>query len=167
MSDWKEILTQNDIDELLDQYGGFHDACIVSVEYKSGLYVGDERSLYDDGSVKFNTGTMYFDEPDKCEALLTFHSQWFEKPLQLYFSGVRKIFLQGRMDNYSNDIMDASIKFYDGLLPHKYSSMPERVIVWADYYDFNAEKDVTAAKDEACDSYVIANALKWRFVESK
>lgn len=166
MSDWKEILTQNDIDELLDLYGGFHDACIVSVEYKSGLYVGDERNEYDDGSVKFNTGTMYFDEPDKCGALLTFHSQWFEKPLQLYFSGVRKIYLQGRMDNYMNDIMDASIKFYDGLLPHKYS-MPERVIVWADGDDFDAETYVTAAKEEPDYSYVIANALKWRFVESK
>lgn len=65
-----------------------------------------------------------------------------------------------------NDIMDASIKFYDGLLPHKYS-MPERVIVWADGDDFDAETDVTPAKDEACDSYVIANALKWRFIESK
>ncbi|MDE6558234.1 MAG: hypothetical protein K2K39_03900 [Clostridia bacterium] len=151
MSDWKEILNQNDIDELMDVYGGFHDACIVSLEYKSGLYVYSER-------------IMHFDEPEKCEVLITFHSQWNEKPLELYFSGVRKMFVQGRMDNYENEIYDASIKFYDGLLPHKYS-MPERVIVWADSEDFDAETDATSSKDEPCDTYVIANALKWRLVD--
>ncbi|MDE6690510.1 MAG: hypothetical protein K2K04_00920, partial [Clostridia bacterium] len=121
------------------------------LEYKSGLCVYGER-------------TMHFDEPEKCGVLITFHSQWFEKPLQLYFGGVRKMFVQGRMDNYMNDIYDASIKFYEGLLPHKYY-MSGHVIVWADREDFNAETDVTSAKDEPCDTYVIANTLKWRLVD--
>ena len=150
MSNWKEILTQNDIDELMDEYGGFHDACIVSLEYKSGLYVYGDR-------------IMHFEAPEKCGVLVTFHSQWNGKPLELYFCGVRKIFVQGRMDNYTNEILDASIKFYDGLLPHKYG-MPERVIVWADNYDFNAETDASSTKDEPCDTYIIANSLKWRLV---
>lgn len=151
MNDWKEISAQKDIDELMDLYGGFHDACIVSLEYKSGIYVDNER-------------TMHFDGLDKCGVLVRFHSQWYEKTLELYFIGVRKMFLQGLMDNYTNDIFGASIKFYDGLLPHRYN-MPERVIVWADCEDFNAETDSTPAKDEPCDTYIIANALKWRLVD--
>ena len=150
MSNWKEILTQNDIDEIMNIYGGFHDSCIVSLEYKSGIYVDNERS-------------MHFDGLNKCGVLLTFHSQWNEKPLELYFGGVRKMFVQGLMDNYTNEILDASIKFYDGLLPHNYS-MPERVIVWSDNYDFDAETDASSAKDEPCDTYIIANSLKWRLV---
>lgn len=38
MSAWREVAAPFDIDELLERYGGFHDACIVSLNYVTVFY---------------------------------------------------------------------------------------------------------------------------------
>ncbi|NLB82032.1 MAG: hypothetical protein GX800_10590, partial [Clostridiaceae bacterium] len=47
---WKEIKTQEDIDELLDVYGGFHDSCIVSLRYESGACVTADKAMHFGGA---------------------------------------------------------------------------------------------------------------------
>ena len=76
MADWKEITSQDDMNELFDIYGGFHDSCIVSASYKSGAFVDDERS-------------MHFGSPSERELLLVFHRQWEPQILEMCFSGLR------------------------------------------------------------------------------
>ena len=46
MDKWKKIVSQEDIDELLRAYGGFHDSCIVSLNYRSGAFVDKESAMH-------------------------------------------------------------------------------------------------------------------------
>ena len=150
LNEWHEVFTQKDIDDCLDAYGGFHDSCIASINYISGTYVDGEKS-------------MHFDEYIKFKLSMVFHSQWSDYALELHFAGLRRLHLVGVQDNYTNDIFDASIKFYDNLLPSKYQT-PSQVIVWADREDFDI-KDMASLLAEPGDTYVIAHSLKWRLIE--
>lgn len=149
-NEWHKICTQKDIADLLDAYGGFHDTCIVSVNYLSGTNVDSERA-------------MHFNELDTYKLNIVFHSQWSDYALELHFSGLRRFHLTGMQDNYTNDIFDASIKFCDNILPSGYQT-PAQVIVWADRSNFDI-KDIDTQLTEPADTYVIAHALKWRLIE--
>ncbi|MDE7440205.1 MAG: hypothetical protein K2N23_06845 [Clostridia bacterium] len=150
MSEWKNVQNEKDIEELLNAYNGFHDSCIASLNFQSGTYVD-------------NNYTMHFDGYKKYELHIIFNSQWYPKDLELCFNGLRRLNLVGVQDNYMNDICEASIKFYDKLLPSKYQ-VPERVIVWADCEDFDANA-IDLQLGEPADTYVIAHTLKWRFID--
>lgn len=146
MSRWQKIASQNDIDELLSFYVGFHDSCIVSANYQSGAFV-DEK------------GAMGNGDADQHELLVVFHSQW--KPqIELCFTGLRQLHLAGWQENYFCDIFGAHLSFYDSLLP----GTPSRVIVWSDNESFDVQNLAFAIR-EPSDTYIVANALKWRVID--
>ena len=68
--------------------------------------------------------------------------------------------LVGWQDNYLCDISDAYLAFHDNLLPGN----PDRVIVWADTDLFDVAK-IDNSIHEPADTYIVANALKWRIVD--
>lgn len=45
MDNWHNIETERDIEFLMSTYGGFHDACIVSLSFQNGAFV-DDNSFY-------------------------------------------------------------------------------------------------------------------------
>ena len=49
---WNELLNQNDIDSLMETYGGFHDGCLVKLKYTSGVYVDEKLNMRFDASHK-------------------------------------------------------------------------------------------------------------------
>lgn len=149
MTNWKEIASQEDIDSLFNIYGGFHDSCIVSVSYKSGAFVDDQQS-------------MNFGSPSDRELFVVFHRQWDPQILEMCFTGLRQLHLTGWQDNYLCYIFDAHLSFYEGLLPGN----PDKVIVWSDYCDFDVEK-IDNTIHEPSDTYIVANALKWRIISPK
>lgn len=149
MKEWREISSQHDIDELLDAYAGFHDSCIVSMSYRSGAFVDEERAMHFGGST------------DR-QLLVTFHSQWEQRELEMCFVGLRQLHLTGWQDNYLCNFTDAYLSFKDGLLP----GTPSRVIIWADRDDFDVNK-IDNGVHEPSDTYIVANALKWRMAENK
>lgn len=143
------ITNNDDIEKLMKAFAGFHDSCIVSVNYNSGAYV-DER------------GCMGCGDNDEYTLGMILHSQW-SKPLELYFSGVRKCGLTGFRDNYFCDIYGATLKFRTGLLG---KTRDDNLIIWADrenfdpftyteHYPLNNGHEV---------SYVIADKLEYRFL---
>lgn len=148
---WKEILTDADIEELMDTCLGFHDACIVSAAYASNTYVDEE-------------GKMYFTEPENFRLNVLFHSQWKIRRFELSFGGVRRVHLVGGQDNHLNIIYGAYLKFHKNILPAKYD-MPKRQIVWSDHAEF-ALNEIDEPFKEPAVSYIIASSLKWRVVES-
>jgi hypothetical protein len=147
MSDWKTVDTQEDIEELMATYGDFHDACIVSVSYHSGAFVDDE-------------GAMHFGDAADYEARVVFHCQWEPKVIELCFTGLRQFHLVGQQEHYICVILEAYLAFHEGILP----GTPERVIVWSDYSWFDVEK-IDNSIHEPADTYIVANALKWRIIE--
>ncbi len=44
--EWVPIRTTNDIAELMEDYGGFHDSCIVSANYVSGAHVDERLAMH-------------------------------------------------------------------------------------------------------------------------
>ena len=142
---WYPIETEEDIEHLMSSYYEFHDACIVSLNFQSGTFVDQE-------------GTMHFSPADKCVLSILFQSQLVPKSVELQFSGLRQLHLFG-CGNYLNNISAAYLEFHHKLLPGK----PERLIVWSDYSEF----DVAAVDNtiqEPADTYVVANALRWRMI---
>ena len=146
MRNWKVIKTENDINELMETYSSFHDSCIVSLNYMSGNSVDNNK-------------TMNFGNASGHELTVLFNSQWDPKILELKFIGVRQMHITGWQDNYMNDIFEAKIFFYDGLLADK----TKRLIVWTDNEDFDPSK-IRNGLQEPGDTYIIADSLKWRII---
>lgn len=150
MNDWKVVETENDIEELLDCFHGFHDSIIKSIAYESGNYVMENNA-------------MVFAIPGEYELHVVFEGQWEPKRIELCFNGVRRLHLIGLEDNYTNDILDAYLAFHNDLLPSKYRA-PNKVIVWADDSCFEI-KNISNALEEPSTTYIIASSLKWRILE--
>ena len=146
MRNWKDIETENDISELMETYGSFHDSCIVSLNYQSGNFVDDSKS-------------MNFGSSNEHVLTMVFNSQWDPKTLELKFIGIRQMHITGWQDNYLNDIFEAKISFYDGLLSNK----TKRLIVWTDNEDLDPSK-ISSGLQEPGDTYIIADSLKWRII---
>ena len=147
MRKWKDIKTENDISELMETYGSFHDSCIVSLNYQSGNSVDNNK-------------TMNFGSSNEYELNIVFNSQWNPKVLELKFIGVRQMHITGWQDNYMNDIFEAKIAFYDELFTDK----TKKLIVWSDYEDFDPLK-INSNLQEPGDTYIIADSLKWRIID--
>ena len=146
MKEWKEIKTQEDIEELYDAYGGFHDGCLIHAVFQSGTSV-DEKL------------TMCFGNAEEYTLRVTFERQWRPKTLEMNFIGLRQFHLVGAEDNYPPDLFEAYITFAEGLLPGE----PKRLIVWSDVpFD---PKNLHNGIEEPGDTYIIANRLQWRLAE--
>ena len=147
MSDWKEIKNQQDIEDLLEEFGGFHDSCIVNLYYESGMYITKDNA-------------MVYAAPNEFKLHIVLQSQWNDSACDLCFSGVRRLHIAGLQDNYAPDILDCYISFHDNVLPSHYSA-PSKVIVWADDCAFDIN-NIPNPLEEPATTYVIASSLKWR-----
>lgn len=143
---WFDVTSQDDIDTLLNEYYGFHDSCIVSVQYTSGAAVDDAGFM---GSRGNNYLIIRFDSQ-----MPTFFNQSKKKTLELKFSVLRRINLIGIQDNYFCDISDCYLAFY------------QNHIIWANTECFNPlEYFGDKLLDEYMNTFVIADHLSWRFVK--
>ena len=151
MNEWRTVEDQRGIEELMEAFMGFHDSCIHSLRYESGCYVDGERSMY------------AHRPPESFVLRMILHSQWKEGAMELCFEGVRRFHVVGLEDNYMKEIYDAYLAFHDNLLPTGHGAAP-RVIVWADWADFDPTR-ISDPLEEPGTSYVIAAALRWRIAE--
>ena len=120
MESWNVVSSDADINELLEQYGGFHDSCLVDLFYRSGAHVNENNA-------------MFFGPPVGYELWLTFHSQWYKEPLELCFIGVRRCNIVGFQDRYGAEILDCYLAYHTDLITGRDAPL----IVWADYADFS------------------------------
>lgn len=149
---WTEIVDNAAIDKLMSDYGGFHDSCIISVSYTSGSFVDENRAM-GDGSA------------DEHTVSLIVHSQW-GKPLDLFFSGVRRCNITGFRECYFCNIFGATLTFRTDLLG---KVRDDRLIVWADCEGFDPK---TYTERYPLDNgyevtYIIAEKLKYRFLDKR
>ena len=151
MNEWRVVLNQQDIHELMEAVVGFHDSCIHSVRYESGCFVDEKRAM--------NAHVP----PEEFVLHMVFHCQWEARVVELCFGGVRRFHVVGLEDNYMKDIYDAYLAFHEGLMPSQHNASPS-VIVWADWADFDPAH-IPDPLTEPGTSYVIATSLKWRIVK--
>jgi len=133
---WYEIKTQNDIDFLIERYGGFHDSVIVGIDYKNNAWIGN-------GSIDTcadNTLSMYF------------RNQWVNPKLEMKFSNMEKMNLTGKND-YMNILFDCFLSFLDGK------------IIFADNSDFDPQKHQEKQSEGNTPTFITAERLSWRFID--
>lgn len=145
MGGWKEVRSQQDMEELLGAYAGFHDSCLVSMDYRSGAFVDE-------------AGGMHCGAPADYALSLRFHSQGERAELELNFTGLRRVALTGWQDNYAPDIFDARLEFWEG----KLGGQPYRGILWADAGGYAPEMEGVFSRSPG-PTCVLADALRWRF----
>ena len=146
MYNWHNIETERDIEFLMSTYGGFHDACIVSLSFQSGAFVDDVR-------------TMHFGDAESRRLSVIFQCQWDPKTIEVQFLGLRQMHLVGWQDNYCCDISEAYLAFHGNLLPGN----PKKVIVWSDTDWFDVSK-INNTIHEPADTYIVANSMRWRII---
>lgn len=149
---WTEVTDNAVIEKLMSDYGGFHDSCIVSISYESGSFV-DAKGAMGDGI------------SDEHTVSLIVNSQW-GKPLELFFSGVRRCNITGFRESYFCDIFGATLMFRTDLLG---KTRDDRLIVWADCENFDPK---TYTERYPLDNgyeatYIIAERLKYRFLDKE
>ena len=147
---WNEIKNEVDIENLMKEYYGFHDSCIVSINYHSGAYVDDK-------------GGMTKGELLEHSIEMILHSQW-KKPIELRFTGVRKCNIVGFLDDYFCDIYGAYLDFHSDLLG---GTRDDKLIVWADCDGFDPTEyteETPISTNGNCCTYVIAEKLFWRII---
>ena len=145
---WNEIKNEIDIKNLMKEYSGFHDSCIMSINYHSGAFVDDKGAMANGGLLEHSV-----------EMIL--HSQW-NKHIELRFTGVRKCNIVGWEDNYFCDIFGAYLKFHSELLG---KTRDDKLIVWADCDSFDPIKyteETPISTNGNYSTYVIAEKLFWR-----
>ena len=108
--DWTIVETQADIDALDREVCGFHDSCIVGMEYKSGAFVNRDGSM-----------TMTWQPEDYC-LLLSLESQLSDGVVELLFSGLRRFHLAGLLRNRDCSIQSGYLAFHEGMIQsHEFS----------------------------------------------
>ena len=148
--EWNEINNREDIEYLIKEYCGFHDSCLVELNYKSGTSVDNE-------------GNMGFGMPEDRKLHMIFQSQCAKNVLELCFTNVKKFHIVGWQEHYSCDIFDCYLDIHNDLI----SGRDDNLIVWADNEGFNPKEEVIRyILNEPMDTYVIASHLKWRFLLS-
>ena len=149
--EWYEVKEQKDIDYLLKKYCGFHDSCLVELNYKSGAYVDKERS-------------MCLGKSEERGLHMIFQSQCTETVLELCFTNVKKFHVAGWQEHYSCDIFDCYLEICNDLIMGR----DDNLIVWADNECFNPREEVERyILNEPMTTYVIASNLKWRYLSNR
>ena len=150
MTEWKNVDNKDDINNLLEEFAGFHDSCIVQLYYETGNYVTKDYA-------------MVFSTPDEYKLHIILQSQWNDLAVDLCCIGVRRMNIVGLQDNYDANIFDSYLDFHHNILPSRYQAS-SKVIVWADDCNFDVN-NIPNVLEEPATSYVIASSLKWKKID--
>jgi len=93
LNGWSYIESDDDIASFLQQTSGLHDSVIAEINYNSGAYVDNEKSMH---MTRNRALTARID------------SQWC-KSLEIVFEGVTALNLRPPAENYGDEIYDVSL----------------------------------------------------------
>ncbi|OHE40381.1 MAG: hypothetical protein A2Y16_04425 [Tenericutes bacterium GWF2_57_13] len=133
---WTYADTQEELLQLVNIFGGFHDACIKEMKYLSGSYVASNLSMNPIDDIR--------------QVRIVFQRQW-ENPscIEVIFEGVQQLNLVPGRDGYSSDIFQAYLMARDGF------------VYFCDYTD---EIDRLVKNAYFC-TWIKALSLRWRIAD--
>lgn len=149
---WTEIRNDSDIETLMNEFYGFHDSCVISMNYISGNFVDEKRAMGCGGA--------------EAHTLLMRVDSQFGKRLELLFTGVRKCCLTGFRENYFCNLYEATLVFQTDLLG---KTRDDKLIVWADCDGFDplTYEEEYPLNNGYETTYIIAEKLRYRFLASE
>lgn len=134
---WNEIVDANDIAEFLKSIACFHDSCLKEIRYLSGAYVNPNLSMFPVNSQR--------------DLRVIFHRQYSDMPiLEVEFMGLKFMKLSPVPDNYTCEILDATLIQHDGC------------IYWMDCGGMT-----TADIDTYEGTVICSSKLRWRAVNGE
>jgi len=97
---WNKIMTKEDIDNLLNLFGGFHDSCLKE------LYLWTDSCVDEDLSMGMSSGT---------NVRILFQRQYENlSAIELVFEGVTQFHLTPPPESYDSIIYDAALILHNG-----------------------------------------------------
>lgn len=103
LAGWNYIETDDDINELMTAYSGFHDAVIKELSYISGEYFDKDE------------GVMYLEQAGAKQVKVVFNSDWADE-LEMVLLAPRIVHLIPGEENCFSDIMYASLILKDTMV---------------------------------------------------
>lgn len=133
-SQWKEVGNQNDIDELINLFGGFHDSCIKELYMWTDHYVDEDLSM----SVSSNR--------DHRVRLLIQRQRSNPVAIELIFEELVQLYINPSPENYDSIISEATF------------IQEEDLFYWADDGNWNPKGPYKHANI----NWICSKKVKWR-----
>ena len=100
---WNKLETNEDISNLMEMFGGFHDSCIKELKYLSGAFVAPDLSM----------------QPiNKQRTVKIIFQRQYENPttIEMEFSGLVKLNLAPLDEQYTCELFGAACILKDGCI---------------------------------------------------
>ncbi|MFF2755815.1 hypothetical protein ACFVR1_19160 [Psychrobacillus sp. NPDC058041] len=135
--DWIEVKNSKDIENILKEFGWFHDSCLKELYMWTESYVDENLSMAVPIGLDMNVRILF--------------QRQFRNPsaIELLFEGVTQFHILPSPENYDSIIYDATLIFHKGLF------------YWADQSDWKPENYTLETN-----SWISAKSLKWRDASS-
>ena len=134
---WHNVITQEDINDLLKQTDWFHDSCIKEMAYLSGAYVTDALDMYPVNDLR------------ELRVLILRQKEDFPA-IELVFQDVLFFYVSPNNPDYTSEILEARIFIKNDR------------IFWT-----NADSPVVLNEDENGGVLICAKKLLWRIVDHR
>lgn len=131
---WNKILSSEDISALMNRMCSFHDSCIKEMHYISGAYTDAEKSMYSINDRRI-LRVLIQSQIDSSAAI------------ELEFSGLMFLSLRPTDENYTCEILEASLEEKDGYF------------IWKDDINLSEESDRYG-------TVICSESLSWREIKS-
>ena len=116
LAGWNYIESKQDIDRLMQEYSGFHDAVLKELSYVSGDY--------------FDVDGMILSLAGSKQVRVVFNSDW-AKEIEIMLLAPRVVHLVPAAENYTSELFEASVLLKDHMV-YFYDSDVEEIM---DEYD--------------------------------
>lgn len=132
--EFKKIISECDIQELMNEFAFFHDSCIKEIHYLSGSFVDEKRNMHPINS-------------DRTVSIIFESQQSKSKTLELRFNKIKEFHLIPKTEDTDCVIYGASLKKINDFF------------YWADWVDFSLN-DLS----ENFGTWIIAQSVCWQFI---
>ena len=131
---WNEINNEKDLNDFLYTCGGFHDSCLKELRYVSGAFVDEKFAMYPVN--------------DQRKLYIIFQQQSRNSTvIELEFSRLVELHLNPNDENYTCEILDASLFFEDGK------------VYWGDSDWFETKRETYDG------TWLCAEKVRWRILD--
>jgi hypothetical protein len=93
---WNEITNQNDVNDFMNLFGGFHDSCIKEFKYISGAYIDEDLSMY-----PINDKRIF--------SIIIQRQYSNPSVIEMEYSGLLRLSVNPVDENYTCEILDATM----------------------------------------------------------
>lgn len=130
--DWIEIKTEDDIKNLLNTFGWFHDGCLREIHLWNSYHVSEDLGMCC-GDYSINAKVLF--------------QRQFENPsaIEIYFREIQRMNVISTSSDYWYSILGVTLEYKDG------------IYYWADEEDWNIDNP-----NNDNTMWISAKGIKWR-----